>query len=214
MRKVHGVSASPFVRKVLVSLEEKGLEYEQVPVFPFGVSEEFLTISPLGKIPVYEEDGWTVPDSSIILNYLESTTSSAPLYPADARLKAEALFLEEWSDTALMPAIGDVFFQRIVGPAFMKQETKLDVVEAALTEKIPPLFDFLESRLADGREFLIGDALSVADVSVASCLVNFAHAGEKPDPAKWPKLAAFANHMHARPSFAKLIAEEQALFGG
>ena len=56
MRKVHGVGASPFVRKVRVALAEKGLDYELEPVLPFGASAEFKKISPLGKIPVLQEE--------------------------------------------------------------------------------------------------------------------------------------------------------------
>ncbi|NIR35171.1 MAG: glutathione S-transferase family protein, partial [Actinobacteria bacterium] len=47
---LHGVNASPFVRKVRVALIEKGIDYELIPVMPMGVSEEFKKISPLGKI--------------------------------------------------------------------------------------------------------------------------------------------------------------------
>jgi glutathione S-transferase len=67
MITIHGVSLSPFARKVLFGLEYKEIQYEQVPVFPGDDSEAFSAISPLKKIPVIEDDGFTVPDSSIIL---------------------------------------------------------------------------------------------------------------------------------------------------
>jgi glutathione S-transferase len=199
MRKVHGVGASPFVRKVRVALEEKGLEYELIPVMPMGVSEEFRQISPLGKIPVLEEDGWTVPDSSIIIDYLERT---------------DAAFLEEWADTALTgQGAGPVFFNRVVKPMLLNQEPDQAAIDQALGTDLPALQDYLEKRLADGRAFFVGGAFSIADIAIGSCYVNLGHAGVSPDAARWPKLAAWVEATHARPSFARLIAEEKAMFG-
>ena len=53
---------------------------------------------------------------------------------------------------------------------------------------------------------------STADVAVGSQFVNLAHAGEAPDPARWPKLAAYVERVHARPSFKAAIEEEKAVF--
>ena len=55
MATVYGVSASPFVRKLRVFLDEKGIDYETKPVFPGTDDESFRAISPLGKIPAYLE---------------------------------------------------------------------------------------------------------------------------------------------------------------
>ena len=75
------------------------------------------------------------------------------------------------------------------------------------TEKLPPLFDYLEKQLGS-NEFFVGDKFSIADISVGTMLVNFMHAGENLDAARWPKLAAFTKRVHDRPSFRKLIEEE------
>ena len=48
--KVYGFQLSPFVRKVVVALKEKGLDAEVVPSNPGQPDEEFLAVSPLGKI--------------------------------------------------------------------------------------------------------------------------------------------------------------------
>jgi glutathione S-transferase len=59
-----------------------------------------------------------------------------------------------------------------------------------------------------GKDYLAGGAFSIADISVGTMFVNFAHAGEKLDAKRWPKLAAYVDKIHARPSFKALIAEE------
>jgi glutathione S-transferase len=66
MPTLHGASLSPFVRKVRVALAIKGIEYEQIQIVPFGANEDFKRISPLGKIPVYEDQGQMIPDSSVM----------------------------------------------------------------------------------------------------------------------------------------------------
>jgi glutathione S-transferase len=49
---VHGGLPSPFVRKVLICLEEKGVPYEWRPIAPFPKSPELLALNPLGQIPI------------------------------------------------------------------------------------------------------------------------------------------------------------------
>ena len=49
MLKVHGVHGSPFVRKVLIALELKGLDYEMVAQMPFTGDEEYKKLNPLGR---------------------------------------------------------------------------------------------------------------------------------------------------------------------
>lgn len=207
MPKLHGVNLSPFVRKVRVALAEKNIAYEQDPVLPFGPREELMKISPLGKIPVYEEDGFTVPDSSVIISYLEQTHPNPPLYPSDPRDRARALFLEEYADTRLLERMQPIFFERVVNPRFMNKETDSARVEEALKEGLPPVLDYLESQVSQGDAAVAG-RFSVADIAIGSFFVNLMHAGEKVDASRWPKLAAYLEAVHARPSFKALIEEE------
>ena len=55
--KIIGSYVSPYVRKVLVCLELKGLDYEVDPITPFFGNDEFRRISPLCRIPVLIDDG-------------------------------------------------------------------------------------------------------------------------------------------------------------
>lgn len=58
MMKLYGIALSPFARKALLVLDYKGLAYENIPTFPGDTSAEFRAISPLGKIPILEHDGF------------------------------------------------------------------------------------------------------------------------------------------------------------
>ncbi len=208
MPTVHGVNASPFVRKVRVALAEKGIAYDLIPVMPMGQTEEFLAISPLGKIPVYQDGDFTLPDSSCIIAYLEKTTPEPPLYPGDARAFGKALFYEEYADTRLAEVLAPPFTQRVVTVKIMKGEPNQAAIDEALANT-PPVLDYLERALGED-EFLAGGQLSVADIAVATMFVNWGHAGETVDAKRWPKLAAYVERIHARPSFKSVIEEEQA----
>ena len=76
---LHGVNLSPFVRKVRFALAEKGITVEQDQVVPFGLSDDFKKLSPLGKIPVYQDGELVLPDSSVIIDYLEHVHPDPPL---------------------------------------------------------------------------------------------------------------------------------------
>jgi glutathione S-transferase len=212
MLKLYGVNASPFVRKVRVVLAEKDLSYEHDPVIPIGVSDDYKKISPLGKIPALADDGKVLPDSSVICAYLDRRYPNPPLYPSDPYEYGRALWLEEYTDTALVEVAGPkIFFQRVIRPLFFQQECDEAVVEKAINEELPIRFDYLDRQL-HGKEYLAGDRFSVADIALGSQLVNLAHARVPVDAKRWPNLAALAARVHARPSFKRLIEEERGQF--
>ena len=167
MPTLHGVPGSPFVRKVIVALAEKGIEYEHVKVMPFGQTEEYLALSPTGKIPCYEDKGAAIPDSSVIIDYLEHAHPTPALYPTDAIERAKALYLEEYADTAVVGALTVVFRERFIKPNFFKEDPDEAVIKESLEVTVPPVFDYLESRI-EGRAYLMGADFTIADISVAS----------------------------------------------
>jgi len=209
---VYGSTISPFVRKVRVVLAEKGLEYKIDPVNPFAPPPEFLAISPLKRIPAFRDTDLPEPnhlsDSSVICDYLEHKFPTPALYPSDPYQRARALWYEEYADSILAQTVGGgLFFERVV-KRIMKGQPDESVCQTTLTQKLPPLFDYLEKEIGD-KQFFAGGAFSIADIAVATMIVNFEHAGEAIDAARWPKLAAFTKRVHERPSFKACIDEER-----
>lgn len=209
MRVLHGVSPSPFVRKVRVALAEKHVEYELEAVMPGGASAAFKKLNPLGKIPVYQDGEFVLPDSSAICAYLERAWPDPPLYPADDRDYGRALWFEEYADTKLIDVIVPIFAQRVLQPVIFKQAGDESIVEQHLTQLVPPAFDYLESQVRAG-DWLVGDSFGIADISMGSLFVNLRHARESVDD-RWPGLRDYVERVHARESFAAIIAEEEAL---
>lgn len=210
MPTVYGVGLSPFVRKVRVVLDAKGVAYDLDPVIPMNVSAEFKQISPLGKIPAFRDGERTLCDSTVICQYLERTHPTPSLYPSDAYDFARALWFEEYADTALVQVFGPkIFFPVVVGPMMLNQQPDRAAVEKVVDEELPPLFSYLENQLT-GSDCIVGDAWSIADIGLTSQFVNLSLAGYGVDSGRWPKLAAYVATQFARPAFAKLAAEERA----
>jgi glutathione S-transferase len=211
MPTLYGVGASPFVRKVRVVLAEKGISYEHDPVIPVNVSAEYKKISPLGKIPAYKDGDRTLADSSVICAYLERTHPQPALYPSDPYEFARALWFEEYADSALVAVFGPkIFFQKVVQPKFFNQPGDDAVVQKAVAEELPPLFDYLEGEVGEGG-VIAGTRFSIGDIAIASQFINLTFAGYGADAKRWPKLARYVDHVCARPSIKKFIEEEAPL---
>jgi glutathione S-transferase len=211
--KLFGVPLSPFVRKARIALAEKGIAYDLDPVIPVNVSAEYKKISPLGKVPAYQDGDRTLSDSSVICAYLERVQPEPVLYPADAYEYARALWFEEYSDSAVVNAFGPkIFFQRIVQPRFFSQPTDEAMVQQAVEQDLPPLFDYLASQLSDAP-VIAGTRFSIADVALGAQFVNLRYAGFDVDGQRWPKLRRYVDHVLSRPSIKNLVDEERASFG-
>ncbi len=206
---LYGVSLSPFVRKVRAVLALKGIEYRLEAVMPGAMDDAFRQKSPLAKVPVWEEDGFTLPDSSVICAYLDRRVPDPPLYPDDARAYGRVLFWEEYGDTLLVQSATPPFFQRIVNARVFKLPSDEELVRRHVEEVLPPVQDQLEALfVASG----IADptAITVAELAIWSPFVNLEHADLPLDAGRWPKLAEFLDAMNAHPVLASLLEEERA----
>src|SRR6185503_5110281 len=92
--RIVGNYLSPYVRKVLVCLNVKGVPYEIDPIIPFMGDERFSALSPLRRIPVLIDAHVTLSDSSVICQYLEDRWPEPALYPRDVADRARARWLE------------------------------------------------------------------------------------------------------------------------
>ena len=82
MFKLHGSPISNYYNMVKLALLEKGLAFDEVGRMP-SQDEDFLAISPLGKIPVLEVKEGFLTETVAIVEFLEDVYPEIPLYPAD-----------------------------------------------------------------------------------------------------------------------------------
>jgi glutathione S-transferase len=205
---IYGSPLSPFVRKVAGVCIAKDVPFEVEGINVFDPPAWFADISPMKRIPVLRdrsvaEEGvaGTIADSSAICAFIEKKHPAPALYPEDPMALGEALFIEEYADTALAMAGGLGIFRPIFFAMSKGEEPGLDKARETWANQLPPIFDVLEKRLG-GREYFAGDALSIADITVACVLMQVSLVAEMP-LARWPGLAAHFAAMQALPLVAK-----------
>jgi len=207
---VYGSTFSPFVRKLVAYLRERGMEFDLKPVVFQDPDPVFRAASPLGKMPAIVDGDFGLSDSSAIIHYLEAKYPDGGLLPRDPQALGRALWWEEYGDTIAMPVLGKMFFNRVVAPVFLQRPGDSAAADAAEREELPKLLEFVEERVPDAGRWLVEDRLTVADLSLASPLLSQEHCGAALDSTRHPRLAAWLSDIGARPSFADSLSVERA----
>ncbi len=186
---------SPFCDKVRRALRVKGLSWQTVEVPLLGAGK-FKHISPTGKFPAVDFDGQLIVDSTDIVAHLEALVPSPALIPTDPCERGDALILEDWADESLYfyditmrnwPQNRQWFLDDLL---FAETGLKRKILDRALpgplrkiartqglgrkterqvTAELTRHYDSLAGRL-QGRDWLVGSALSIADIAVRSML--------------------------------------------
>jgi glutathione S-transferase len=208
---LHGISGSPYVRKVIAVLAMKELPFEQKHQMPFARDAEFNKISPLGKVPVLQDGDITLCDSTVICEYLEDTRPELNVYPTDHADKAKARWIEELAGSRVTDLATGIFFQRFVRPTVFKQDPDEALIAKLIDKDLPPILDYLET-LVPSTNFIFGE-LQLADISLVCPFINAEYAGYTVDVQRWPKLAAFIDRVKAHPIIEPILKAEAKIMG-
>jgi glutathione S-transferase len=206
---VFGSTLSPYVRKVMVFGAEKGLTLELKPAGMGRGGPEFEAASPFGKMPGFQDEDFTIADSSAIVAYLDAKYPEPALIPAEPRARARAIWFDELADTVVTHAGTAIFGNRFVRPRVLKQPCDHDAADAALRDLLPPILDYLE-RVVPDSGFLVEDRLTLADIAVASPFATLGCIGVEV-PASHPRTAAYVAAILTRPSFAAILDKDRAV---
>jgi glutathione S-transferase len=206
---LYGSTMSPFVRKVAAYAAEKGLEIDLQPTgFP-NPTPEFMAASPFKKMPALVDGDYKLADSSAIIHYLEAKFPEPELIPADPRERGRTIWFDEFADTLLFACGAKIFYNKVVAPRFLGREGDLSAAEAAERDELPPLLNYLEGVIPAGN-YLVGDRLTLADISVAGPFANFGHCDVAIDEGRYPKTTSYVRSILSRPSFAQHVEREAA----
>ena len=181
--------------RVLLTLEELGLDYEHIDAAPH--SEAIRRVSPAGKVPVLVADGVALSDSVAIMTYLADRHGALGFAPGTiARAQQDSLtnlILDEF-DAALWTAARHSFV--------LPEEHRLPAIKDSLQWEFARSQGHMVSRMDADGPFLMGDTLTIADILLAHCCGWAANAKF---PILEPRLKDHMAMMRARPSYARAL---------
>jgi glutathione S-transferase len=174
-----------------IVLRELGLQFDlecvDLATKKTASGRDYLAINPNGYVPALELDnGEVITEGAAIVQYLADQKPEAGLAPPPGTLQR----------TRLQERINFIASElhKSFTPFFQKDTS--EHTKAAATAHIASRFDYLESILADGRPYLMGDAYTVVDP-----YLFIVSSWAKPsgiELGKWPKLAAYIGRIAQR----------------
>ncbi|MBA2689262.1 MAG: glutathione S-transferase N-terminal domain-containing protein [Burkholderiales bacterium] len=195
--KLHTSPTSPYARKVRIVLAEKKIDYELIEENPWSVDSKVSLLNPLGKVPFLElDDGSTLYDSSVIVDYLDTVTPVGRLIPDTTR---QRIVVKRWE------ALADGLCDAAVSIVLERLRPKAQQSPAAIHRQYGKIKSALKTMSLDlgERNFCAGDAYNLADIAAGCALFyldfRFPDVDWRED---YPRLARLAEKLAKRPSFA------------
>ncbi|TAQ87910.1 hypothetical protein B7494_g3753 [Chlorociboria aeruginascens] len=178
--KLFGSCFCPFVQRVWIALEAKGLSYQYIEIDPYRKPQALLEINPRGLIPAIRHGDWGCGESTVLLEYLEDLGVGTRFLPQDSRLKATCRLWADHINRHIVPA----FYQLLQAQEFSKQ---LEYTKK-LHDQIAKLVEARDSR----GPFFLGPNLSYVDIQIAPWMLRFSRVLKQyrgfPDPPPGSRL--------------------------
>jgi glutathione S-transferase len=188
---LYDAARCPYCARVRIVLTEKAIPYEAVNVDLDERPAWIFDLNPTGRVPVLEDDGIVLPESRVIMEYLEERFPEPALLPADPAARALVRVLLERFD-----GLADAYYA-------LRRESSSQQARTALDEALDDLDVVLER-----QPFLSGAQYGLADAGYVPWLIR-AEATLGVDVRTRPTLGAWLERLEKRPA----IAAELALVG-
>lgn len=178
---LYDAARCPYCARARIVLAEKGLGYETVEIDLSDRPAWLYTKNPSGKVPVLEEDGgFVLPESTVIMEYLEERFPEPPLWPADP---AERALGRLWLDRFEVRLGGDYYALRRGEPSQL--DDRLRELDRAL----------------EAQPFLSGREYGLADIGYLPWILR-ARSNLGVDLERFPVLSAWVARLSERPAVA------------
>jgi len=196
MMKLIGSNTSPFARKVRIFAAEKRIDYEMELASVFSPDSKVPAFNPLGKIPALVlDDGSTLFDSRVIVEFLDTVSPIGKLIPANSRDRIDVKRWEAIADGVL--DAGVLARLENARKAGEKSQAWIDRQMGKLSRGL----EAMDGQLGD-KPWCSGSAFSLADIAVGACLgwldFRYAALGWK---NQYPNLSRHLEKLNERPSF-------------
>jgi glutathione S-transferase len=156
MLKLHGFVVSNYFNMVKMALIEKGIDFEWVESMP-SQEQDYLSKSPMGKVPCLETDEGFLSETNVILEYLEETFDGPSLMPSEPFQKAKVRELMKEIELYIELPARTCFPEAFFGGS-VSDEVK-ETAKANLTKGVACL-----KRNASFSPFIAGDSITYADI--------------------------------------------------
>jgi glutathione S-transferase len=187
---------SPNVRRVRLTAAVLGIQLEE-HVLDMGKgahkSPEYLAINPNGAVPTLVDGDFVLTESRAIMQYLASQKPESGLLPRDEKLRADVARWQFWDSSHFSPVMASIAFEKLLKSMFGMGEPDLAQIEEGL-KNFRKWGAVLNARL-EGRTYVVGDSLTVADLTLAASMMN-AHRAEVP-VAEFPNVEAWFQRIAA-----------------
>ncbi|TGP16976.1 glutathione S-transferase family protein [Mesorhizobium sp. M2D.F.Ca.ET.185.01.1.1] len=198
---LYGADYSVYVRIARMALQEKGVDYELVPLDIFaaeGIPAWYLELHPFGRIPAFEHDGFRLFETGAIARYVDEAFPGPALQPADARGRARMGQITGMLDAyGYRAMVWDVAVERLE-----KAEPDWALIAGGLNQA-ETVLKVLTSLKAKGP-WLLGDQLTLADLHAAPIVAYFVKVAQGRDLlARFTDIQDWHARIAGRPSFAK-----------
>jgi glutathione S-transferase len=188
--RLHYHPLSSYSRKaaIAIGLRSDPVDLHALDVFAGALkTPSFLAMSPLGKMPVLETEDGAVYESTSIIEYLE------------ARGHRQLIPLGQEQRVRHFDRLGDLYLLAPIGKFFWE---KSDEVRETTSATMATAWGLWARELADGRDFLCGDKITLADLSAAVA----AHYAETEGVAMPDAIVAYKNRLELHPVLAASVA--------
>ena len=191
---------SSYCQKALIALYENDLDFDYRMIEDAEAAREFEALWPLKRFPILVDDGRTILEASIVIEYLQlAHPGPVRLIPDDPRAALEVRMLDRIFDNYVMtPATVPVF------DAIRPEDNRDPYGTVHAMTLLDKSYAWLDAHLA-GREWAVADSFSLADCAAAPSLfyADWVH----PIPETYANLRAYRARLLARPSFARAVDE-------
>lgn len=182
MITLYNAARCPYAARARIVLAEKGLEVEVVEIDLSDRPDWLYEKNPKGRVPVIEEDGWVLPESAVIMEFLEERYPDPPLLPPDPADRAAVRLLVFRDDD-------------LTGPYYdFRRE------EDGAEERFDAVLARFDSALAE-RPYLGGAEYGLADIAYVPWLLR-ARDMLGVDLGRFPSIADWLTRLEARPAIA------------
>lgn len=218
-------------QKVRITLREKGLDWQAIPVNLFKAEQydpKYLKLNPKGLVPTLVHDGQSINESTLICEYLDETFPEPPLKPDQPAARAHMRMWSKFVDEGLFEGVTEISFSAMFRermrnmPEEIRQIRFRNIGDPRRRDRFMSTYELgvqspyvlhaigayerafrlMERTLAESGPWLVGDRVTLADINMMPFVARLAYLGLLD---VWtqdrPNIDAWWNRVQQWPSF-------------